>query len=107
MRKVTPVPDASLVSPLYTDGIHPDARFPRDRYRELALRLQGQRLRRCFASKRHPKPIAMVLLAHEPAYVDRFLQGRMDPKEVRELGSGLGRRCSFPELHIVGVPYRP
>ena len=32
--------------PLYTDGIHPEARFPRDRYQLLLDRLEGSEARR-------------------------------------------------------------
>ncbi len=90
--------------PLYTDGIHPDARFPRDRYRELALRLQGGEATPLIRIETAPQADRNdLLLAHEPAYVDRFLQGRMDPKEVRRIGLRPWTPLLIPRtLHIVG-----
>ena len=72
---------------LYTDGIHPDARFPRDRYVRLAERFKrGEagglvRLETSPAADR-----ADLLVAHDRDYVDRFLDGQMDAKETRRIG---------------------
>ena len=73
--------------PLYTDGIHENARFPRNRYRILMERLQGLtngpeytfRTPECIAYDR-------LLLAHDSDYVDAFLQNRLDEKAVRRIG---------------------
>ena len=80
---------------LYTGGIHPDARFPRDRYIRVLERLTP------FISKseepadleasiliRNPKPIKRehLLLAHDAEYVDRFLAGSLTEKEIKRIG---------------------
>ncbi len=70
--------------PIYTDGIHKEARFPRDRYRLLAEHLAS-----CPELElRRPEPISRDLLitAHDPEYVDRFLGGRLSEKEMRRIG---------------------
>ena len=72
---------------LYTDGIHPEARFPRDRYVQLAARFArgdaGSLIRL------ETSPVADrsdLLVAHERDYVDRFLDGGMDARETRRIG---------------------
>ena len=73
--------------PLYTDGIHPDARFPRDRYVRLSRRLRsglaGSMIEICEAPEANRE---VLLMAHEPGYVDRFLAGTLSDKEVRRIG---------------------
>ena len=71
----------------YTEGINRSARFPRDRYRMLRERLNdlhGTGLI-CIES---PEPVDrdILLIAHEQDYVDRFLSGSLDTKEVRRIG---------------------
>ena len=71
----------------YTEGISRSARFPRDRYRMLRERLNdlhGTGLI-CIES---PEPAVRdtLLIAHEQDYVDRFLSGSLDSKEVRRIG---------------------
>jgi len=70
--------------PIYTYGIHPDARFPRDRYRLLAERLQALP----DLKLRTPEPIDRreLVKAHDPEYVDRFLRGQLTEKEMRRIG---------------------
>ena len=59
---------------LYTDGIHPDARFPRERYRRIRERLGARtegprvRIREAPAATRDE-----IVVAHDATYVDRFL----------------------------------
>ena len=70
--------------PIYTNGLHPEARFPRERYRLLAERLgpyPGIELKR-------PAPITRedLILAHDSEYVDRFLNGQLSEKEIRRIG---------------------
>ena len=83
--------------PLYTDGIHPDARFPRDRYVRLLERLKNpvrsQDERTSTEGQpsfqfRTPQPIARqhLLLAHDVDYVDRFLAGNLTQKEMKRIG---------------------
>ena len=81
--------------PLYTDGIHPDARFPRDRYLRVLERLtpyrtakQEQAEGNPFIEIHTPKPIKRehLLLAHDAEYVDRFLAGTLTEKEIKRIG---------------------
>ena len=73
--------------PLYTDGIHPEARFPRDRYQLLLDRLEGSEARR-HMTVNHPKPVEndLLLLAHDADYVERFLAGELTEKEEKRIG---------------------
>jgi len=90
--------------PLYTDGIHPDARFPRDRYVRLERRLRsGLALAMVRIEEAPACSRAELLLAHDPGYVDRFLTDSLDKKEIRRIGL----RPWIPQLiprtqHIVG-----
>jgi len=83
----TPRTFALWYHPLYTDGIHPEARFPRDRYRLLLDRLKGSEANGRIAVHR-PKAIARerLLLAHDADYVDRFLAGELTEKEEKRIG---------------------
>ena len=73
--------------PLYTDGIHPEARFPRSRYRRIAETL---------AADDHPFPIRVdvapcatvddLQTAHDDRYVERFLSAQMTESEARRIG---------------------
>ena len=72
---------------IYTEGINRSARFPRDRYRMLRERLndlQGTGLIHIETSE--PIDRGILLIAHEQDYVDRFLSGSLDPKEIRRIG---------------------
>ena len=73
--------------PLYTDGIHPEARFPRDRYQLLLDRLQASKAEHRMTFNQ-PSPIAkeLLLLAHDGAYVERFLAGELTDKEEKRIG---------------------
>ena len=73
--------------PLYTDGIHPEARFPRDRYQLLLDRLEGSEARR-HMTVNHPNPVEndLLLLAHDADYVERFLAGELTEKEEKRIG---------------------
>ena len=73
--------------PLYTDGIHDEARFPKNRYQKLLHRLeQSERFNQLTIRK--PEPIARrsLLLAHDATYVDGFLEGKLSEKEMRRIG---------------------
>lgn len=89
---------------LYTDGIHPDARFPRDRYR---------RIREALLALESPATIdiriapdcdeAWLHLAHDPDYIHRFLANEMDTKERRRIGLRPWTDLLIPRTrHIVG-----
>ena len=73
--------------PLYTDGIHPEARFPRDRYRRLLDRFRATDAHLAMYINQ-PQPIEkpLLLLAHEASYVDRFLAGKLTQKEEKRIG---------------------
>ena len=73
--------------PLYTDGIHDEARFPKDRYQKLLHRLE-QSEQFSQITIRTPEPISRdsILLAHDSTYVDAFLNEKLDAKEMRRIG---------------------
>ena len=83
----TPAPFGLWYHPLYTDGIHPEARFPRDRYRLLLDRLQASEHASAITLHR-PEPVAKahLLLAHDADYVERFLSGELTEKEEKRIG---------------------
>ena len=71
--------------PLYTDGISPEARFPRERYRRIAARLDKSSA----AISLRESPLATdgeIASAHDPEYVARFLSGEMSESERRRIG---------------------
>lgn len=70
--------------PIYTEGIDPTARFPRERYRLLAGRLQS----RTDLDIQRPRQAtrAELVVAHAPDYVDRFLEGTLAPEAIRRIG---------------------
>ena len=70
--------------PLYTDGIDPEARFPRERYALLARRLRDNPMIE-FNQPRQATRDELVT-AHNPNYVDRFLKGELSDKEARRIG---------------------
>ena len=73
--------------PLYTDGIHPEARFPRDRYQLLLDRFEASSASESMHITQ-PQPVAksLLLLAHDVDYVDRFLAGELSEKEEKRIG---------------------
>lgn len=83
----TPASFGLWYHPLYTDGIHPSARFPRDRYRLLLDRLQASEHAPSITVHR-PEPISKrhLLLAHDAEYVGRFLEGNLTVKEEKRIG---------------------
>ena len=87
--------------PLYTRGIDPEARFPRERYELLAERLRDNPS----IAFREPRQATRgeLELAHDADYVDRFLSNTLTDKEVRRIGL----RPWTPEivrrtLHLMG-----
>lgn len=73
--------------PLYTDGIHVEARFPRERYQILLNRLKDSEQFHMFAI-REPRQISKdsLLLAHDSTYVEEFLEQKLSEKEMRRIG---------------------
>lgn len=70
--------------PIYTDGIDPSARFPRDRYRLLQERLESHPA----IHIREPRLAIRqeIERAHAPAYVDQFLKGTLSDEAIRRIG---------------------
>ena len=73
--------------PLYTDGIHNEARFPKYRY-QMVLKMLKQSKEFHKISIQTPNPISRksLLLAHDENYVDAFLNGKLNEKEIRRIG---------------------
>ena len=73
--------------PLYTDGIHPEARFPRDRYQRLLDRFETTGANQAMhITQPQPVDTSLLLLAHDADYVDRFLAGELSDKEEKRIG---------------------
>ena len=73
--------------PIYTEGIHPDARFPRERYVELIKRLKSQRNSNQFLFREPDKAKrSELVIGHDPYYVDKFLNGKLSDKEIKRIG---------------------
>ena len=72
---------------IYTNGIHPDARFPRNRYVKLLDRLKSHDRSDLF-SFNEPEEVLKsdLLMAHDPKYVDDFLSGNLTEKEIKRIG---------------------
>lgn len=87
--------------PLYTNGIDPTARFPRDRYALLASRLAKAPSIELI----EPRQITRdeLITAHDAQYVDRFLNGELSDKEIRQIGlRPWTRRIVERTLHLMG-----
>ena len=73
--------------PIYTEGIHPDARFPRERYVELIKRLKSLRNSNQFLFLEPNKASrSELVIGHDPYYVDNFLNGKLSDKEIKRIG---------------------
>ena len=73
--------------PIYTNGIHPDARFPRERYTKLVDKLQTPEYSNKFIIKQPTEASRNeLILAHDPYYVDNFLNQDLTEKEIRRIG---------------------
>ena len=73
--------------PIYTEGIHPDARFPRERYVELIKRLKSLRNSNQFLFHEPNKASrSELVIGHDPYYVDNFLNGKLSDKEIKRIG---------------------
>lgn len=72
---------------IYTDGIHKDARFPRERYKMLLKRLKDCNEFSQMTVKEPSKVSKQsLLLAHDENYVDDFLEQNLSDKEIRRIG---------------------
>ena len=73
--------------PIYTDGIHPDARFPRERYTKLVEKLGSPKYNDKFIIKQPSKASRnQIIIAHDPNYVDNFLNQNLTEKEIKRIG---------------------
>ena len=73
-------------SEIYTDGLDASIRFPRERYRMLHKMLCAYHEKQlCFLE---PEPISksFLYMAHQPDYVDRFLNNQLTKSEKRRIG---------------------
>lgn len=90
--------------PLYTNGIAPDARFPRTRYERLKARLSRGEAEHTLQIIE--APVAErddIFLAHDADYVDRFLSAAMDSAERRRIGLRPWTPLLIPRtLHLLG-----
>lgn len=87
--------------PLYTDGIDPEARFPRDRYRLLAERL----IKHPLIEINEPRlaQIDELIRAHDAGYVERFVTGTLTEREIRNIGLRPWTADIVPRtLHLTG-----
>ncbi|MEY2999988.1 MAG: hypothetical protein RL648_202, partial [Verrucomicrobiota bacterium] len=70
--------------PSYTDALDPTVRFPRERYHLITERLSARpeiELRTPRLANRDE-----LVSAHDPAFVDAFLDGTLDERAVRRIG---------------------
>lgn len=74
-------------SPIYTDGLDPSARFPRDRYRLVREALSDLEVsgRISFESCERLDP-DVLSLAHDENYIRGFLEGTLEDAMVRRIG---------------------
>ena len=73
--------------PIYTEGIHPDARFPRERYNELISRLKLAETRDLFSFNTPTEATRDdLIIGQDPHYVDHFLNGTLEEKAVKRIG---------------------
>jgi len=72
---------------IYSSGLDPTTRFPVDRYKKLHERLKDlDHENRINWKKPRLARKEELLLAHEPSYVDRFLEQRLREEEIRRIG---------------------
>ena len=72
---------------IYTDGIHPDSRFPRYRYIKLVEKLKTPEYFDKFIIKKPTEASRNeLIIAHDPYYVDNFLNQKLTEKEIKRIG---------------------
>src|SRR6056297_2183805 len=74
-------------SPIYTEGLDPEARFPRDRYRLVREGLREVEAQGAIEFV-EPEPLDpdLLLAVHDRSYRDAFLGGTLDEKTKRRIG---------------------
>ena len=75
-------------SPIYTDGLDPSVRFPRERYdlvrsSLLSAESEGSIV---FRTPERLDDLDLLYRVHDKAYVDRFLSGSLGEDELRRIG---------------------
>ncbi len=90
--------------PIYTNGIHPAARFPRERYVSLINRLSNPSLSEKFVINEPGKATReQLIIGHDQRYVDDFLAGRLTEKETKRIGLTPWTEDIIPRtLHLMG-----
>tara|TARA_R110002096_G_scaffold4501_28_gene21241 strand:+ start:2645 stop:3553 length:909 start_codon:yes stop_codon:yes gene_type:complete len=75
-------------APIYTDGIAPEARFPRERYARVRRGIEelGPSERVWFHEPEKLPCLDDLHLAHCPDYTSRFLTGSLGDKECKRIG---------------------
>ncbi|MEM1022656.1 MAG: histone deacetylase [Myxococcota bacterium] len=88
--------------PIYTASLADEARFPKHRYDLVARELRRRGLDHAIV--RSPKARrAQILSSHAAAYVDAFLEGRLDPADQRRIGlTPWTPRIVDRTLHLMG-----
>ena len=90
--------------PIYTNGIHPEARFPRERYVSLINRLTNSSVSEKFEINEPTKATReQLIIGHDQRYVDNFLAGRLTEKETKRIGLTPWTEDIIPRtLHLMG-----
>ena len=70
--------------PIYTKGLDPTVRFPRERYQLLAARLKEKSSINIQCPTLATRE--QILTAHEERYVDLFLEGKLGSAAIRRIG---------------------
>ncbi len=81
----------------FTYPLPPDHRFPAAKYGLLRERVQHELSARCELVVPEAATDAEILLAHDPEYIDKVVNGGLSPREVRRIGlpwsQALVERC--------------
>ena len=72
---------------IYSDGLHPEAHFPVDRYIKTHLTIR-ERDQRSLIDWKTPRlaQVHELNLVHDEVYVERFLSGQLNKSEIRRIG---------------------
>ena len=89
---------------LYTDGLHIQARFPRERYNAIHACLQQDENKNLIQIKKAPRATSKLLKkVHDRHYVERFLSSSMSNDECRRIGLRPWLDTLIPRtLHLLG-----
>lgn len=74
-------------APIYTDGLDPEARFPRERYRLVRSGLaEWERSKQLSFVEPEPLDTDLLGLIHEEGYCEDFLNGTLSAEKKRRIG---------------------